>query len=182
MKYLLVLLIVVLVSCNNVERNDSNLVLKEDAIISRSQNKLTIKSDTLFTVLENFINEIDSITNPFNNSVCYTLQFFEKDSDTLIGIMANINYYRLTEDEELDYEYKGVFNLMDQKIAVLDKKECLGKKFYVEDALEKIDIYKEDSVYNTFVECNEAWTFNPPRMLFQVKGDSIVLLEKYLGK
>ncbi len=175
----IIIFLTLFLGCKNTENKKKYVNdFAESAIDSNHFNDCdSIISESLKLYLLDFINKVDSIPNPFDKSLIYSVIFTRNNNDTIVEISASIWIPKVLAEFKNKYERKGIVYLKSKVILFGDSINELGLNFYNVNSLKQDSISDNKEYYNTLPE---PWTFVPPYIKLRViNGDSLKIVDQY---
>ncbi|MBZ0241728.1 MAG: hypothetical protein K8F24_00810 [Bacteroidales bacterium] len=177
------ILLALFIGCDGTNKKEVRKVKKdENREMKFNEIDSVISSDEVRKALLELIFKVDTIPNPYGRSVCYFLSFYQKNADTLLSLTADIDFPIILPEKPTYYELKGLFSVFGRDIALYDFIEPLGSQYYSQNNLIVKEIsYQQDSLFRSYAESYEAWTYVSPYILYKIYNRKLIRIDSYFG-
>lgn len=178
-----IILLVIFISCDGTNKKEVTKVEKDgNKEMKFNEIDSVISSDEVRKALLELIFKVDTIPNPYGRSVCYFLNFYKKNDDTLLSLTADIDFPVILPEKTTYYELKGLFSVFGRDIALYDFIEPLGSQYYSQNNFIVKEIsYQQDSLFRSYAESYEAWTYVSPYILYKIYNRKLIRIDSYFG-
>ena len=160
---------------------------KEDANMANAVGLQSERQEESIVILQplnkyvtDFIEQVDSIPNPHNRSIVYTVSFLKQDNDTIIEIAGSLSARLVKEEAKSEYSFKGGGYINEKPVLIYDYTVGIGISCYNQSDLNQE--LANRFIYNDSLDLTTSWTYVPPTMRLRLlQSQTIELLEDNTG-